>query len=76
MIRKFIDWVLYTLHIKKREHKSALEAIFDLLPYLFACMVVTSIINRLDLAPPTLWQVVLFRLRLGLRRWRMVIIGY
>jgi len=76
MIRRFVDWILHILHIKRREPKSALEAILELIPYLLACMVVRFIVNKLDLPSPTLWQRVLFGLRLRLRHWRMVVIGH
>lgn len=79
MIRRLVDWLLYSLHIKKRPlRKSGIEALSDMIPIIFAVGFVFSIINFFgkDLPPLTLWQRILRKLRSLFTRFRLVIIGY
>jgi hypothetical protein len=78
MVRKFTYWLMYLLHIKKRPpEKSALEAVLDLVPILFAMILITNLFKHLvgDLRLPR-YKRILYRIRYFIRRLRVTVVGF
>lgn len=77
MIRRAVDWLLYLLHIKKREEpKSAHEVLIGILPIICACMVIVALVRSLPKEQVALWRRLLRKFRHTFRHWRMVLVGY
>lgn len=78
MIRIFIEWLLYILHIKKKEGILAIECLERLMPVLFAAMIVLGMNRLLGALLPRLpwyrriWQSIKARVRYV----RAVVVGY
>lgn len=78
MLRRLIDWLLYTFGFKKREKKSAIGSLLDLLPLVVAAAVIRGAFRYMELEPTRL------SLRQRLYRWlrratwrlRIKLIGY
>jgi hypothetical protein len=78
MIRKFIYWLMYLLHIKKMPpEKSTLEVVLDLTPSLFAVILVTNLFKHLvgDLRLPW-YKRILYRVRYFIIRLRVTVVGF
>ena len=77
MIRKFIFWLFCILHIKKRDNRTSIEVLNEILPYLYVCVMIVGFVRQFGPFPPlSLLKRVLFRIRLWIRRWRMIVVGY
>jgi hypothetical protein len=78
MIRKIVDCILYTLHIKKRVEKPPLEALIDLIPLIVLTGIVMQVVIKLLQIPSKLtWrQKLLLWFKNFPRKFRTIVIGY
>lgn len=75
MIRKLVNWLLRTLHIRRKQKKSALVSIMELLPILYAMMAVAFMVRRAVGDLPLRIRIWL-RVKYCVRYVRAAIIGY
>ena len=78
MIRRFIEWLLHKLHLKKRVEVDPLKALEEIIPTVFTTMLVISMFKWLKVIMPKFpWYVmVLLKIRFFIQRARAIVIGY
>lgn len=79
MLKKLVDWILYSLHLKERPPKqTAMESLLDLVPTIFAvgCMVMIAKELAPHMKPISRRQRFNIKLKMKLRKWRYKFIGY
>ena len=77
MIRRFAEWLLNVLGIRKRVRKSALECLMDVLPVVYTAAILVGIVKQFGPFPLLPWYKRLwFRIKRIFQRTRMVVVGY
>ena len=78
MIRRLVDWLLYMLHIKHRQDKSVIESLEELMPFLYACLVIMGMWKSIKVSLPKLpWYTMAWQwIKFHIQRARTIAIGY
>lgn len=79
MLKRIVDWLLYTLHLKKRPvGKSGLETLMDILPYIFAVTLMVDIVNRFNIPKLELswYERALLVVKQSFNKLRVAVVGY
>lgn len=77
MLRKLINWLLYTLGLKKKEHKDAIVSLMDVMPLMLIVAAIMGAAKSLGPFPKQPWhRRILFKVKLFFRESRAILIGY
>jgi len=77
VLRKIINWLLYTLGLKEREHKDAIVSLMDIIPLMFGMIAIIGAVKSLGPFHKQPWRRrILFEVKLFFRRSRVILIGY
>ena len=77
MLKRFVDWVLIKLHLRKRLYVDPIKALLDLLPTVYACVAIVGLVRWLGPFPRGPWYKRFWSLlRFKFHRFRFVVIGY
>lgn len=77
MFRKIINWLLYTLGFKKKEHKDAVVSLMDTMALMLGMIAIIGVMKSFGPFPKQPWyRRILFRVKLFFMRSRAILIGY
>jgi len=77
MIRRLVNWFLYTLHIRERKSISAIVSLVELLPLLTACAVIMHAVVAFGPFPrKSSYKRIMLWVKYHIQHLRRVVVGY
>lgn len=77
MLRKIINWLLYTLGLKKKEHEVAIVSPMDIVPLMSVAATIIGAFKSFGPFPKRPWyRRIWFEVKLFFMRSRAILIGY